>query len=124
MSGHRDDGTFADDKAHHPNRKVDRQRKLPFRDQTPYHLRRVQPPNAHELDAAQQRMKDYGISMNEALNQLRGTTSKLNPTTKNSNNDFIGEHSNENDETLDPWDQEDIDEQKRFRDEANKRGHL
>ena len=24
MSGHRDDGTFAEDKAHHPNRKVSR----------------------------------------------------------------------------------------------------
>lgn len=23
MAGHRDDGTFAEDKAHHPNRKVD-----------------------------------------------------------------------------------------------------
>lgn len=38
--------------------------------------------------------------------------------------DFIGGHSNESDETLDPWDQEDIDEQRSMRDEQNKRGYI
>lgn len=81
MAGHRDDGTFAEDNAHNPNRKVHKGRWVDP-DPTPPH------------------------------------------GTPRPSMDFIGEHSNENDETLDPWDQEDIDEQKRFRDEANKRGHL
>ena len=38
--------------------------------------------------------------------------------------DFVSENTDDNDTTLDPWDQEDINEQQRFKNEANKRGYL
>lgn len=38
--------------------------------------------------------------------------------------DFISEDSTDADETLDPWAQEDIDEERAMREERNKRGYL
>lgn len=79
MAGQRDDGTFAEDKAHHQGRKVHKERWIDP-DPTPPH------------------------------------------GTPRPSMDFISEKT-EDDETLDPWDQEDIDEQKALKEERLKRGH-
>lgn len=47
MSGHRDDGTFADDKAHHPNRKVGRVTYSQNTDVAPAHG--IPRPNTDEI---------------------------------------------------------------------------
>lgn len=105
MAGHRDDGTFAEDRAHDPRRKIGD---------------RYGRPSSQMDGLANDLARGYGIRKGEALNHIYGTLPNHNQASK----DFIGSHSNENDETLDPWDQEDIDEQRNLRDEANKRGHL
>lgn len=64
MAGHRDDGTFAEDKAHHPNRKVSKSMSfevvnfedLPFAVQN-----RIKARDAQELENS---MRSYAKSQN------------------------------------------------------------
>lgn len=63
MAGHRDDGSFAEDRAHHPYRKVGRS---------------AQYRSAQYRDVHKDRMKNYGLSPFEARNDIDRQSKKYN----------------------------------------------
>jgi hypothetical protein len=88
MAGSRDDGTSAEDKAHHQNRKVSREAIL-------------------DKHIAQQQAMWQGIDAASIADKVSE----------------LDEESYPGREELDPWDQEDIDEQQTLKEERLKRGY-
>jgi hypothetical protein len=101
MGGHRDDGTFAEDKAHHEGRKVDRQSFMMMGEDMEYFRNR-----------AQDNAPAHGIPRPDISN-IR-------------HEDDAPPHGIPRpnlDEVLDPWDPEDIEEEYNLKEERLKKGH-
>jgi hypothetical protein len=104
MAGHRDDGTFAEDKAHHKGRKVSRENFISG------------PP--------------AGWTMNNMVKGLVGNSDDAPahgiPRPEIYHEDDAPAHGMARpnlDEVLDPWDPEDIQEEQTLKEERLKKGH-
>lgn len=102
MSGHRDDGSFADNKAHHPSRKVSKESFMSG------------PP--------------AGFTMNNMVKGLVGQSddAPAHGIPRPAPIDSAPAHGIPRpnlDEVLDPWDPEDIQEEQTLKEERLKKGH-